>query len=97
MKKRNLLGILLYLLGVVLFVITNSSVVSGSPIYLEYFQRIVLCSVAVGSIGAAPFIYKTKTCVGIIIKFVIAAALIYCIFAFGGFRDNRIASIMNLL
>lgn len=40
MKKRNVISILLYLLGVVLFVIANSSVVSGSPIHLAYFQRV---------------------------------------------------------
>lgn len=97
MKKRNLISILLYLLGVILFVISNSSGVGGSPINLEYFQRIILCSAAVGSIAIAPFVYKTKTAIGIIIKFVIAAMLIYCIFIFGGFRDHAIASTMNLL
>ncbi len=88
MKKRNVISILLYLLGVVLFVISNSSVVSGSPIHLEYFQRILLCGIAVGSIGIAPFIYKSKTRVETIIKFVIAAVLICCIFVFGGFVNN---------
>lgn len=88
MKKRNVISILLYLLGVVLFVISNFSVVSGSPIHLEYFQRVLLCGIAVGSIGTAAFVYKPKTKVGIIIKFVIAVALICCIFAFGGFTNN---------
>ena len=97
MKKRNLISILLYLLGVILFIISNSSEVSGSPIHLEYFQRVIFCSIAVGAIAIAPFVYKSKTAIGIIIKFIIAAALIYCIFAFGGFEDNRIASTMSLL
>lgn len=97
MKKRNLIGLLLYLLGVILFTISNASVVSGSPIQLEYFQRIILCGVAVCSIATAPFVYKTKTAVGMIIKFAIAAALICGIFVFRGFEDNRIASAINLL
>ena len=92
MKKRTVIGILLYLLGVVLFVISNSSVVSGSPIHLEHYQRIILCSVAVGSIAIAPFVFKAKSVVGTIVKFIITVVLIYCIFAFGGFEDNRIAS-----
>lgn len=54
MKKRNVISILLYLLGVALFVISNSAVVSGSPIHLTYFQRVVLCGAAVCSIGTAP-------------------------------------------
>lgn len=91
MKKRNMISILLYLLGVVLFVISNSSVVSGSPIHLAHFQRVVLCGAAVCSIGTAPFIYKSKTRVETIIKFVIAVALICCIFAFGGFAKNSMA------
>lgn len=61
MKKRNAISVLLYLLGVSLFVIANSSVVSGSPIHLTYFQRVVLCVAAVCSIGTAPFIYQSKT------------------------------------
>ena len=89
--KRNVIGILLYLLGVVLFVISNYSVVSGSPIHLEYFQRVVLCGVAVCSIGTAPFIYKTKTRFGIVIKFIAAIVLIWCIFGFGGFVNNSMA------
>lgn len=91
MKKRNVISIILYLLGVILFIISNSSVVSGSPIHLEYFQRVILCGIAVGSIGTAPFIYKSKTRVETIIKFVIAVALICCIFAFGGFANNSMA------
>ena len=91
MKKRNVISIILYLLGVVLFIISNSSVVSGSPIHLEHFQRVVLCGIAVGSIGVAPFVYKSETRVGTIIKFVIAAVLICCIFAFGGFANNSMA------
>ena len=89
--KRNVISILLYLIGVVLFVISNCSVVSGSPIHLEYFQRVLLCSAAVCFIGAAPFIYKSPKKVETIIKFVIAAALICCIFAFGGFGNNNMA------
>lgn len=60
MKKRNLVGIALYLLGVVLFVLSNSSIVSGSPIHLEYFQRVILCGVAVCSIGTAPCIFPDQ-------------------------------------
>ena len=91
MKKRNVISVLLYLLGVVLFVISNFSAVSGSPIHLEHFLRVILCGIAVGSIGIAPFIYKSKTKVEAIIKFVIAVILICCIFAFGGFTDNSMA------
>lgn len=91
MKKRNLVGIALYLLGVVLFVLSISSIVSGSPIHLEYFQRVILCGVAVCSIGTAPCIFQTKTRVGMGIKFAVAAALIVCIFAFGGFAKNSMA------
>lgn len=91
MKKRNVISILLYLLGVILFAISNASAVSGSPIQLEYFQRIILCAIAVGSIGTAPFVYKSKTRVETIIKFIIAVVLICCIFAFGGFTNNSMA------
>ena len=91
MKKRNVISILLYLLGVVLFVISNSSVVSGSPIHLTYFQRVILCGTAVCSIGTAPFIYWSKTRVGMVMKLIIAVTLIWCIFAFGGFMDNSMA------
>lgn len=91
MKKRNVISILLYLLGIALFVISNYSIVSGSPIHLDYFQRVVLCGVAVCSIGTAPFIYKSKTRVGIVIKFIVAIVLIWCIFAFGGFVNNSMA------
>ena len=91
MKKRNVISILLYLLGVVLFVIANSSIVSGSPIHLEYFQRVILCSVAVCSIGIALFIYKSKTIAETIIKFVITVVLICCIFAFCMFVNNSMA------
>lgn len=91
MKKRNLISILLYLLGVVLFVVSNSSTVSGSLIHLEHFQRILLCGIAVCSIGIAPFVYKSKTRVETTIKFAIAIALICCIFAFGGFANNSMA------
>ena len=91
MQKRNLISILLYLLGVILFVISNFSVVSGSPIQLEYFQRVTLCIIAVGSIGTAPFIYKSKTKVETIIKFAIAVILICCVFVFGGFANNVMA------
>lgn len=91
MKKRNVVSILLYLLGVALFVISNYSVVSNSPINLEYFQRVVLCGVAVCSIGTAPFIYKSRTRVGVVIKVIVAVALIWCIFAFGGFANNSMA------
>ena len=90
-KERNVISILLYLLGAVLFVISNASAVSGSPIRLEYFQRVALCGVAVLSIGAAPFIYKSKTRAETIIMFVIAVALICCIFAFGGFAVHTMA------
>lgn len=91
MKKRNVISILLYLLGIALFVISNSSVVSGSQIHLTYFQRVVLCGAAVCSIGTAPFIFKSKTRVGMVMKLIIAAALIWCIFAFGGFMNNSMA------
>ena len=90
--KRNVLSILLYLLGIALFVISNNSAVSGSPIHLEYFQRVVLCSAAVCSIGTAPFIYKSETRCGTVIKFLAAIVLIWCIFAFGGFVNNSMAS-----
>ena len=93
MKKRNVIGILLYLFGIVLFVISNSSTVSGSPIHLQYVQRVIICSIAVISIGMAPFVYKSKTTLGMIIRFVIAVLLIYCIFVFKGFEDNRIATL----
>ena len=91
MKKRNVISILLYLLGVVLFVIANSSIVTGSPIHLEYFHRVVLCGAAVCSIGTAPFIYQSKTKIGMVIKLIVAVALIWCIFAFGGFVNNSMA------
>ena len=91
MKKRSVISILLYLFGIVLFVVSNFSVVSGSPIHLEYFQRVVLCGAAVCSIGIAPFIYKSKTKVETVIKFVIAVALICSVFAFGGFANNSMA------
>jgi len=91
MKKSNMPGIALCLLGAVLFIISNWSVVSGSPIHLEHFQRVVLCSIAAALIGAAPFVYKAKTKCGTVLKFFAAAALIYCIFAFGGFENNRIS------
>nr|WP_325245882.1 hypothetical protein [uncultured Oscillibacter sp.] len=91
MKRRNAISVLLYLLGVSLFVIANSSVVSGSPIHLTYFQRVVLCGTAVCSIGTAPFIFQSKTRVGMVMKLITAAALIWCIFAFGGFINNSMA------
>ena len=94
MKKRNVIGILLYLSGIVLFAISNSSTVSGSPIHLQYVQRVIICSIAVIFIGMAPFVYKSKTTVGILIKFAIAVLLVYCIFAFKGFEDNRIATLL---
>lgn len=91
MKKRNVTSIFLYLLGAALFVISNFSTVSGSPIHFSYLQRVVLCSAAVFSIGAAPFIYASKTRAGAIVKFVLAVVLICCIFAFGGFVNNCMA------
>lgn len=91
MKKRNVISILLYLLGVALFMTANSSVVSGSPIHLTYFQRVILCGAAVCSIGTAPFIYRSKARVGMVMKLIIAVTLIWCIFAFGGFMDNSMA------
>ena len=91
-KRRIIVGVLLYLIGAALFIISNSSVVSGSPIALEYFERIILCSAAVITLAAAPFVYKTKTLAGTIVQFVIAAALICCIIIFNGFEDNRIAA-----
>ena len=93
MKKRNVIGILLYLFGIVLFVISNSSSVSAGPIHSQYVQRVIICSIAVISIGMAPFVYKSKTTVGMIIRFAIAVLLIYCIFVFKGFEDNRIATL----
>lgn len=91
MKRRNAVSVLLYLLGIALFVIANSSVVSDSPIHLTYFQRVVLCGTAVCSIGTAPFIYQSKTRVGMAMKLIIAAVSIWCIFAFGGFTNNSMA------
>ncbi len=91
MKKRNAVGILCYLLGTALFVIAQSAVVSGSPVELSYVQRVILCAAAVCSIATAPFLYQSKTKTGTVIRFVIAAALICCIFAFGGFKDNSTA------
>lgn len=96
MKKRNVISVFLYLLGIILFTISNASVTSHSLIDLEYYQRIILGSVAVGSIAIAPFVYKSKNVVGTIIKFIVAVVFIYCIFAFKGFEDNRIASILSL-
>ena len=89
--KRNVLGVVCYLLGVVLFVVANSAVVSGSPIQLSYFQRVALCGAAVCSVGMAPFLYPSKTRAGTAIKFGIAVVLICCIFAFGGFKPNDMA------
>ena len=91
MKRRNAISVLLYLLGVALFVTANSSVVSGSPIHLTYFQRVVLCGAAVCSIGTAPFIFQSKTRVGMVMKLIITVILIWCIFAFGGFANNSMA------
>ena len=91
MKRRNAISALLYLLGVALFVTANSSVVSGSPIHLTYFQRVVLCGAAVCSIGTAPFIFQSKTRVGMVMKLIITVILIWCIFAFGGFLNNSMA------
>jgi uncharacterized membrane protein len=91
MKRRNAISVLLYLLGVALFVTANSSVVSGSPIHLTYFQRVVLCGAAVCSIGTAPFIFQSKTRVGMVMKLIITVILIWCIFAFGGFLNNSMA------
>ena len=89
--KRNVMGVVCYLLGVVLFVVANSAVVSGSPVLLTYGQRVLLCGAAVCSIGIAPFLCPSKTRVGTVIKFGIAAILICCIFAFGGFKPNYMA------
>ena len=91
MKRRNAISVLLYLLGVALFVTANSSVVSGSPIHLTYFQRVVLCGAAVCSIGTAPFIFQSKTRVGMVMKLIITVILIWCIFAFGWFLNNSMA------
>jgi len=91
MKRRNAISVLLYLLGVALFVTANFSVVSGSPIHLTYFQRVVLCGAAVCSIGTAPFIFQSKTRVGMVMKLIITVILIWCIFAFGGFLNNSMA------
>ena len=90
MKKKNVITISLYVFGIILFVISNSSVVSGSPIRLEFLQRVILCSASVVSIGAAPFVCNTNRG-GRLIKFIISAVLIVCVFAFGGFDNNRIA------
>ena len=89
--KRKVMGVLCYLLGVVLFVIANSAVVSGSPIQLSYFQRAALCGAAIGSLGAAPFLYPAKAGAGTVIRFAIAAALICCMVALGGFKPNFMA------
>ena len=91
MKRRNAISVLLYLLGVALFVTANSSVVSGSPIHLTYFQRVVLCGAAVCSIGTAPFIFQSKTRVGMVMKLIITVILIWGIFAFGGFLNSSMA------
>ena len=91
MKKRNIISILLYPLGVALFLIANSAVVSGSPIHLTYAQRVILCSAAVCSIGTAPFMDPSKTRIGTAMKLIVAAALIWCIFSFGGFTNNSMA------
>ena len=91
MKRRNAISVLLYLFGVALFVTANSSVVSGSSIHLTYFQRVVLCGAAVCSIGTAPFIFQSKTRVGMVMKLIITVILIWCIFAFGGFMNNSTA------
>ena len=89
--KRKVMGVVCYLLGVVLFVVSNSAVVSGSPIHLSYFQRVVLCGAAVCSLGAAPFLCPSKTRMGTVIKFGIAVVLICCMFTFGGFKPNYMA------
>ena len=91
MRKRNAIGILLYLLGVVLFVLSNYAALSGSPILLVHFQRVVLCGMAVFFIGTSPFIYKSNARVDTIIKFVIAFASICAVFAFNGFTNNSMA------
>ena len=91
MKKRNAAGIACYLLGAALFLLSNSAVVSGSPISLPYLQRVLLCSAAVCAIAAAPFLYRSSTRAGAVIKFGVAAALICCIFAFDGFLPNYMA------
>ena len=91
MKKRNVISIMLYLLGTALFVIANFAVVSGSRIHLTYFLRVILCCAAVCCIGSAPFIYKSKSRVGMVVKLILAGALIWCIFAFGGFTNNSTA------
>ena len=91
MKKRKAVGIVFYLLGTGLFIISNSAVVSGSPNQMEYWQRVVLCAAAVCDIGAAPFVYPSKAWAGTIVKFVLAAALIGCIFVFRGFAPNSMA------
>ena len=91
MNKRNIISILLYPLGTILFILSNLSVVSGSPINLSYSQRVVFCGAAVCAIGAAPFIYQSKTKAALTLKFAISAVLIGCIFAFGGFAPNYMA------
>jgi len=90
-KKRNLCGVLLYLLGMGLFLVSNLSVTSGSVIDLLYWQQVVLCSCAVGCLAAAPFVYVAKKTVGCILKFAISVLLIGCIFVFDGFTPNFIA------
>lgn len=95
MKNRNIVSVLLYLLGVILFLISNSSIVSGSPIHLDGYQRFILCGVAVVSIGIAPFIFKNQSIVGKIIKYLIALALIIGVVVFGGFDSNVISSVMH--
>ena len=91
MKKKTLAGIFLYLLGIVLFVVSRSGVVSGSPIHLAYRQRVLLCSAALCSVAVAPFLYRARTRVGTFVKFAAAAALIGCMIAFGGFANNAMA------
>jgi len=96
-KARAAISISLYLLGIILFIFSNASLVSGSSLHLVYGHRILLCSAAVISLATAPFVWKTTTSARTITKFFVAALLICCIFIFGGFADNAISCVSRLL
>ena len=82
-KKRIIVGVLLYLIGIALFIVANLEIVSECNIDLEDYQRAILGGISIISIVVAPFVCKTKTLAGTIIKFVIAVVLILGIIVFG--------------
>ena len=67
------------------------NVVSGSPIWLPYGQRVPLCGAAVCSIGIVPFLYKSKARARAVIKVGIATTWVCCIFMSGGFAPSFMA------